>query len=358
MKTLVLLLLHASLQLQCDKKQITAPLGSDFLLSCSYENQLLSNKYWCRGESRTTCEVLVDSEGKTRSTRVHIVDVRRRGLFVRVVDLQKGDSGVYWVGIDRPYADIMTSVSVVVTEVPVSKPRLQPLVSLIEGSTCRGGPVTVRCVCSRGTAVRYSWFRHTHPEDVLLQNSADLRLTCDSLQLTCDSLQDAELYCSVRNEVSSERSESLRVNILPPADSHCRYVVHMPGQPVYDCAVSTTAQTNPPTSCHTTGEIQPDTTNQLINATETHLLLRVFTGVPLWYTMLRWGSFASLVIFICVFITCAKRPICCVCDRDSACNSISVTHNAPAGSRAPQSSSAASCSYLRNMKTLVLLLLH
>ncbi|KAK1899185.1 Tyrosine-protein phosphatase non-receptor type 12, partial [Dissostichus eleginoides] len=65
-------------------------------------------------------------------------------------------------------------------------------------------------------------------------------------------------------------------------------------QPVYDCAVSTTAQTNPPTSCHTTGEIQPDTTNQLINATETHLLLRVFTGVPLWYTMLRWGSFASL----------------------------------------------------------------
>ncbi|KAF3861150.1 hypothetical protein F7725_001405 [Dissostichus mawsoni] len=195
---------------------------------------------------------MVDSEGKTRSTRVHIVDARRRELFVRVLDLQKGDSGVYWVGIDRPNADIMTSVSVVVTEVPVSKPRLQPLVSLMEGSTCRGGPVTVRCVCSRGTAVRYSWFRHTHPEDVLLQNSADLRLTCDSLQLTCDSLQltcdslqDAELYCSVRNEVSSERSESLRVNILPPADSHCRYVVHMPGQPVYDCAVSTTAQTNP-----------------------------------------------------------------------------------------------------------------
>ncbi|XP_034083566.1 zinc finger protein 239-like isoform X2 [Gymnodraco acuticeps] len=106
----------ASLQLQCDKKQITAPLGSDFLLSCSYENQLLSNKYWCRGESRRTCEVLVDSEGKTRSTRVHIVDARSRGLFVRVLDLQKGDSGVYWVGIDRPYADIMTSVRVVVTE--------------------------------------------------------------------------------------------------------------------------------------------------------------------------------------------------------------------------------------------------
>ncbi|KAJ4918540.1 hypothetical protein JOQ06_026218 [Pogonophryne albipinna] len=304
MKTLVLLLLHASLQLQCDKKQITAPLGSDFLLSCSYENQLLSNKYWCRGESSRTCEVLVDSEGKTRSTRVHIVDARRRGLFVRVLDLQKGDSGVYWVGIDRPYADVMTSVRVVVTEVPVSKPSLQPLFSLMEGSTCRGGPVTVRCVCSRGTAVRYSWFRHTHPEDEdedeELQNSADL-------QLTCDSLQDAELYCSVRNEVSSERSESLRVNILPPADSHCRYVVHLQGQPVYDCAVSTTAQTtSPPTSCHTTGEIQPDTTNQLIIATGTHLLLRVFTGVPLWYTMLRWGSFASLVMFICVFITCAK----------------------------------------------------
>ncbi|KAI9545634.1 hypothetical protein NQZ68_035039 [Dissostichus eleginoides] len=125
------------LQLQCDKKQITAPLGSDFLLSCSYENQLLSNKYWCRGESRRTCEVLVDSEGKTRSTRVHIVDVRRRGLFVRVVDLQKGDSGVYWVGIDRPYADIMTSVSVVVTEDIRGRSQSQaPLPPEADDSTC------------------------------------------------------------------------------------------------------------------------------------------------------------------------------------------------------------------------------
>ncbi|KAK5924466.1 hypothetical protein CgunFtcFv8_001330 [Champsocephalus gunnari] len=33
--------------------------------SCSYDNRLLSNKYWCR-ESRRTCEGLVDSEGKTR----------------------------------------------------------------------------------------------------------------------------------------------------------------------------------------------------------------------------------------------------------------------------------------------------
>ncbi|KAK5864254.1 hypothetical protein PBY51_001211 [Eleginops maclovinus] len=293
---LLLLLLHASLQLKCDKNTITAHIGGEFLLSCSYDTQLLlSNKYWCQGESKRTCKVLVDSEGKIGTSQwAHIIDARRRGLFVRVLGLQRKDSGVYWVGIDKPYADIMTSVNVVVTEVPVSKPQLRPLISLMEASTCQGGPVTVRCVCSRGSGVRYAWYRHTHPEDVLLQSSADLQLTCVSLQ------EDAQLYCSVSNAVSSERSETLRVTVITPAHTLCSYVVHMQDQAVYDCTVSTTARTTPPTTCHTTEEIQPD------NHTETHPFLRAFTGVPLWYTMLRWGSFASLVIFICVFITCAN----------------------------------------------------
>lgn len=80
---------------------------------------MFSKKYWCRGESHSTCRVLVDSEGRTQSRVTHrsyVVDARRKGLFVKVKNLQFDDTGVYWVGIDKIYADIMTSVKVTVTE--------------------------------------------------------------------------------------------------------------------------------------------------------------------------------------------------------------------------------------------------
>lgn len=113
--------LSASLQLHCDKTKITAHIGGEFLLICQYDTNgfLFSKKYWCRGDSRSTCEILVDSEGvaKTEKThKSHILDARRRGLFVKVTDLQFDDAGVYWVGIDKIYADIMTSVNVIITE--------------------------------------------------------------------------------------------------------------------------------------------------------------------------------------------------------------------------------------------------
>uniref|UniRef100_A0A8C6L6D2 Uncharacterized protein n=1 Tax=Nothobranchius furzeri TaxID=105023 RepID=A0A8C6L6D2_NOTFU len=76
-------------------------------------------KYWCRGSSRRTCEVLLDSDGVTKGSythRSHIVDARRRGLFVKVTQLQAKDSGEYWIGIDKIYADIMTSVTLKVTK--------------------------------------------------------------------------------------------------------------------------------------------------------------------------------------------------------------------------------------------------
>lgn len=111
----------ATLQLSCDPAQITAHIGGEFTLRCKYDTThfLFSKKYWCRGESHSTCEVLVDSEHRTQSRvthRSHVVDARRGGLFVKVKHLQFDDSGVYWVGIDKIYADIMTSVKLVVTE--------------------------------------------------------------------------------------------------------------------------------------------------------------------------------------------------------------------------------------------------
>lgn len=114
-------LFSASLQLNCDKGKITAHIGGKFLLICTYDTKhfLFSKKYWCRGDSRSTCEIVVDSENTARtinSHRSHIVDTGRRGLFVKITDLRFDDSGVYWVGIERPYTDVMTSVKVVITE--------------------------------------------------------------------------------------------------------------------------------------------------------------------------------------------------------------------------------------------------
>uniref|UniRef100_A0A3P8U968 Immunoglobulin V-set domain-containing protein n=1 Tax=Amphiprion percula TaxID=161767 RepID=A0A3P8U968_AMPPE len=113
--------LSTSLQLQCDKRNIRAHIGGEFILICKYDASrfLYSKKYWCRGNSGNTCEILVDSESASKTKNTHrsvITDAGRRGLLVKVTNLQFDDSGVYWVGIDKIYADIMTSVSVVVTQ--------------------------------------------------------------------------------------------------------------------------------------------------------------------------------------------------------------------------------------------------
>ncbi|XP_070824891.1 uncharacterized protein [Chaetodon trifascialis] len=238
MKILCLtLLFHATLQLQCDKGQITAHIGGEFLLVCKYDTQTFryNKKYWCQGDSKSTCEIVADSEGggtKKNTHRFHVIDARVRGLFVKVTDLQFEDTGVYWVGIDKVYADIMTSVNVVITEVkhyffvpvPVSKPRLWPLTSLADRPTCWGQPVTVRCGCTKGTGVRYSWYQNTQQKDVLLHHSPDLYLHCGRVD------KDSDYYCVCRNDISSQGSDILSVQVPMPADSSCIYVINMQGK--------------------------------------------------------------------------------------------------------------------------------
>lgn len=61
----------------------------------------------------------MDSERRAKTENTHrsqILDIGRRGLFVKVTGLQFDDAGVFWVGIDKVYADIMTQVKVVITE--------------------------------------------------------------------------------------------------------------------------------------------------------------------------------------------------------------------------------------------------
>uniref|UniRef100_A0A669EDM0 Immunoglobulin V-set domain-containing protein n=1 Tax=Oreochromis niloticus TaxID=8128 RepID=A0A669EDM0_ORENI len=111
-------LLLSSLQLECDKREITAHVGGEFILKCKYSinNFLYSKKYWCRGPSRGNCEIVADSENSRNTHRSQVIDLNRRGLFVKVTNLRFDDAGAYWVGIDKIYADIMIQVKVIITE--------------------------------------------------------------------------------------------------------------------------------------------------------------------------------------------------------------------------------------------------
>lgn len=107
------------------------------MLICKYDTNTFryNKKYWCQGDAKSSCAIVADSEGvtKTKNThRSHVIDARRRGLFVKVTHLQFEDAGVYWVGIDKVYADIMTSVNVVITE---GKKNTEALISL-ENAYC------------------------------------------------------------------------------------------------------------------------------------------------------------------------------------------------------------------------------
>ncbi|KAM9751161.1 uncharacterized protein ACNS7B_008070 isoform 1-T1 [Menidia menidia] len=265
MKRLYLIwLLHVSLQLQCDKREITAQVGGYFKIAC----------------------------------KSHVHDARRQGLFVEVTDLRLDDSGVYWIGIDKIYADIMVSITVVITEVPPSKPRLWPLTSLADRQTCWGGAVTVRCDSEEGTGIHYAWHQPA-PHQELQLHSSDLRLDCGTVR-------DGSYFCSASNDAGSSQSDAFSLQVLMPTDtSDCIYVVDIPGQPVYDCAdrMSTApARPLPMTTCKAAM-----TTHARVNETVREAFPnRTRTGLPLWYEALRWGAFASLLVTLYAVTKCTK----------------------------------------------------
>lgn len=110
-----------SMQFQCDKTKIQTTVGSAFTIICTYKTSQFrfNKKYWCAGDSRASCEVLMDTDGFTQAayrTRAQIIDGVSRGLIVNVRDLKLDDTGIYWVAIDKIYTDIMTRIQVTVTK--------------------------------------------------------------------------------------------------------------------------------------------------------------------------------------------------------------------------------------------------
>lgn len=110
--------------------------------------------------------------------------------------------------------------------VPVSKPRLWPLSSLANRLTCWGEAVTVRCGCTRGTAVHYAWYRKAEKkyEDLQLNNASDLHLHCGTLD------KNSDYFCTATNDVSHQESDVVSVRLLISGHSSCAYVIAMYGK--------------------------------------------------------------------------------------------------------------------------------
>ncbi|XP_074920745.1 CMRF35-like molecule 7 [Chelonoidis abingdonii] len=95
--------------------------GMSTTITCSYDRRkyMFNRKYWCHGGSRSSCDVLGDTENFVKSEykgRVVLLDNRRGYFLVTMHQLVEEDSGMYWCGIERPYADMMTAVKLTVTE--------------------------------------------------------------------------------------------------------------------------------------------------------------------------------------------------------------------------------------------------
>ncbi|KAI1892692.1 hypothetical protein AGOR_G00136170 [Albula goreensis] len=225
-------------------------------------------------------------------------DALRRGLFVIMTDLQLADTAQYWVGIDKVYADIMTSISVTVSEETVSEPHVWFLSP--SSKTCWGSPVTVRCLSKRGTSVRYTWYKAEESgrgRKTLLQHSSDL-------QLHCGIVGDGDhYYCNASNSMSSKRSRPISTQILLPAENNCIYILALEGQQQYDCWDRLRTSTAPPLkSTPVTEEYRStDTLSIPVNhSNKCNVPLRMRLGVPLWYEALRWLLFASLLTVLCL----------------------------------------------------------
>ncbi|XP_056304740.1 uncharacterized protein LOC130216870 [Danio aesculapii] len=303
----ILLLAQISVQLQCDKTNIQATVGSTVMIICTYRTSQyrFSKKYWCAGDSRSSCEVRMDTDGFSDAayrTRAQIIDRVSKGLIVSIRDLKLEDTGIYWVAIDKIYADLMTRIQVTVTKEAVDKPNVWPLSSLER--TCWGEPVVFRCGSARGTNAQYTWYRVGHPNNIVLHHSSDLCLQCSNI------IEDSQLFCSAYNDVSSQSSDFVTLQLLQPGDQNCVYLISSKAFSSYECIRSTTPLS---TSIQTTESLSTSIHPRKLGSTVTVFQLTwsqnktmCWSGLPLWYECLRWVLFSAMIIFFSIVHSCSK----------------------------------------------------
>lgn len=90
--------------------------------------------------------------------------------------------------------------------------------------TCWGQPSVFRCRSERGTDVQYTWYRVGHPNNIVLHHSTDLYLHCSNIT------EDSQLFCSAFNDVSSQSSEFVSLQLLQSSDKDCVYLISSNGE--------------------------------------------------------------------------------------------------------------------------------
>ncbi|XP_034152031.1 uncharacterized protein LOC109616418 [Esox lucius] len=248
------------------------------------------------------CTVLMDSEGFSSTEirhRCQMIDAGPRGIHIIITNLKLEDTGAYWVGIDKIYADIMTYIHLIVTLEAVSKPQTLPLSSIL--GTCWGKPVSVRCASAKGSTVHYTWYQLSNPQDIQFQSSADLHLHCGV------SEEDRQYYCKASNDVSSQRSDLVFLKVLKPSEEDCIYSISLVGQRSYNCSDRLKTSTAPPVQTSTCQHSDTSLTSETYHSeirnrsspsNQTHQDW-VWTVLPVWYEVLRWLFLAILITAVC-----------------------------------------------------------
>ncbi|XP_033899211.1 CMRF35-like molecule 8 isoform X1 [Acipenser ruthenus] len=284
-----------SLHLWADQTQEIGTVGGSLTIVCRYDRgkYVFFKKYWCHGESRNWCDTLIDTDGSVKTNyngRISIWDNRRGLLSIEMKQLSLEDTGTYWCGIDKPYADIMCAIHVKIVEEPVS----DPVVTFLSLPSVSCSTLTISCHSAKGTSVHYTWYKSSDSEDVPVQLSHALSLHCETL------LESQQLYCTASNSVSKKSSVLVGVDVILPAQEKCVFRVKITNQESYTCWNGITTST-----VLGTYDITEEYTSR-----SSSLSTGVIKNPPdatAWYItweVVRWMLFATLLVVCIVMRQC------------------------------------------------------
>ncbi|XP_029427790.1 CMRF35-like molecule 8 [Rhinatrema bivittatum] len=140
-------------------REVRGLVGGSLSLQCQYENDYEThNKYWCRGDVRISCRILIQTESNRHMTQGKLTirdNVAALTFTVTMEELTQGDSGKYWCGIDDSLLD--PGAPVAVTVLPAGSWGLRDPEE-VRGVV--GGSLSLQCRYERGYDInRKYWCR-------------------------------------------------------------------------------------------------------------------------------------------------------------------------------------------------------
>ncbi|CAI5765964.1 CMRF35-like molecule 1 isoform X1 [Podarcis lilfordi] len=125
-------------------KALSGFLGRSLSVRCRYDAGFRKYvKYWCKGSSWSSCEIVVrttGSEEERTASRLFIKDNHSRLEFtVRLENLTQEDAGIYWCGIERAGSDYGFPVNITVL------PETWRLTGPVEVHGYEGKSLSLRC---------------------------------------------------------------------------------------------------------------------------------------------------------------------------------------------------------------------